>query len=385
MTVLGATTVAADRNAQQLLYIGTRGSNSREASDITQPLPGEVQGIYAARLNLVTGQLTAIGQVAQLNRAQWLTRHPRLPVLYAVHGTPGPVRTAPSLIYSFAVDADTGRLTVLNVVDAGGRDATHLVVDLPSATLFSANHGDGSISALPLRADGSLGEVSSVQIQTGSGPVSGRQDFAQAHGSAVDPTGKYVLVADIGADRVFIYRFDRVTRALMPAAAQALPPGSGPRHLLFGPRGRFVYLLADLSSTLPVFSWDAKQGELRPLQSLSAYPAGYAGKDTTGGAEIAMSGDGRYMYASLRGDQNSIVAYAVDRRAGTLTEIQRLSAGGKTPRGFAIDPSGRWLLAANDSTDTVNVLKIDPVTGRLSATGESLSVPGTVSIAFYAR
>jgi len=98
-----------------------------------------------------------------------------------------------------------------------------------------------------------------------------------------------------------------------------------------------------------------------------------------------MSGDGRYMYASLRGDQNSIVAYAVDRRAGTLTEIQRLSAGGKTPRGFAIDPSGRWLLAANDSTDTVNVLKIDPVTGRLSATGESLSVPGTVSIAFYAR
>jgi 6-phosphogluconolactonase len=385
MSITGATAIAADRNAQQLVYIGTRGSNSREATDVTRPLPGQAQGIYAARLNPATGQLTAIGQVAQLNRAQWLTRHPRLPVLYAVHGAPGPVRTAAAMIGSFAVDARTGRLKVLNVVDAGGKDATHLVVDLPSSTLFSANHGDGSVSALPLHADGSLGEVSFVQVETGSGPVPGRQEFAQAHGSAVDPTGKYLLVADIGADRVFIYRFERANRTLTPAGSAALPPGSGPRHLLFDARGRFMYLLTDLSSTLHVFSWDATLGQLQPLQSLSTYPTGYDGKDTAGGAEIAMSGDGRFVYVSVRGDQNSIVAYAVDRRAGTLMEIQRLSAGGKTPRGFAIDPSGRWLLAANDSTDTVTVIKVDPATGRLSATGEFLSVPGTVSIAFYAR
>jgi 6-phosphogluconolactonase len=385
IAIVGAAAVAAEHRTGELVYIGTRGSNSREASDVTQPLPGEVQGIYAARLDLATGHLTAIGQVAQLNRAQWLTRHPRLPVLYAVHGTPGPIRTAASLIYSLSINASTGRLKLLNVVDAGGRDATHLVVDLPSSTLFSANHGDGSISALPLRADGALGEVTSIQFETGNGPVSRRQEFAQAHGSAVDPTGKYVLVADLGADRVFIYHFDRATRALTPAGEQALPPGSGPRHLQFDPRGRFVYVVTDLTAMLHVFSWDEKHGRLRPLQSLSAYPAGYAGKDTAGGAEIAMSDDGRVVYVSVRGDQNSIVAYAVDPRAGTLNEIQRLSVGGKSPRGFAIDPSGRWLLATNDGSDTVSVLKIDPATGRLSATGQSLAVPGTVSIAFYAR
>ncbi len=389
MTILGAAAIASERSTQELVYIGTRGSNVREASDVSQPQPGEVQGIYAARLNTETGQLTAIGQVAQLNRAQWLLRHPRFPVLYAVHGAVGPVRTAQSFISSFSVDANTGKLKLLNVADAGGKDANHLVIDLPSSTLFSANHGDGSTSVLPLHPDGSLGEVSSVQIETGSGPVPKRQEFAQAHGAAVDPAGKYVLVADIGSDKIFIYRFDRAKRELMRAGAQALPPGSGPRHLVFDSRGWFVYLITDLTSTLHVYRWDAKQGLLQPLQSLSAYPASHvdkdAGKDTTGGAEIAMSGDGRFVYVSVRGDQNSIVAYAVDQRAGTLKEIQRLPTGGKSPRGFAIDPSGRWLLATNDRSDTVSVLKIDPATGLLSATGESLSVPGSVSIAFYAR
>jgi 6-phosphogluconolactonase len=382
MTVLGSIVAAAEREAQELVYIGTRGSNAHEATDISQPSAGEVQGIYGARLDTETGQLSAIGQVAQLNRAQWLTRHPRLPVLYAVHGIPGPVRTSPSLIDSFSIDASTGKLKLLNVVDAGGRDATQLVIDLPSSTLFSANHGDGSISALSLRPDGSLGEVSSVQVESGSGPVPGRQEFAQAHGLAVDPTGKYVLVADLGADRVFIYRFDRARRVLTPAGSQAVPPGSGPRHLLFDAHGRFVYLLTDMTSMLHVFDWDARHGRLRPLQSLSTYPAGYTGKDTTGGAEIAMSGDGRFVYICVRGDQNSIVAYAVDQRAGTVKEIQRIAAGGKSPRGFAIDPSGRWLLATNDGSDTVSVLKVDPVTGRLGATGQTLSIPGTVSIVF---
>ncbi len=383
VTALGATQVVAARGSDELLYIGTRGSNAHEASDASQPTPGEVQGIYAARLDARTGKLTAIGQVAQLNRAQWLMRHPSLPVLYSVYGAAGSAKTAASGIYSFAVDADTGSLKQLSSVDAGGKDANHLAIDLVSATIFSANHGDGSISAIALRADGSLGEVSSIQVENGSGPVAGRQDFAQAHGAAVDPTGKYVLVADLGADKVFIYRFDRAKRTLVPASDQALPPGSGPRHLLFDSRGRFVYLITDMSSALHVFSWDAKRGQLQPVQSLSTYPAGYAGKDTTGGAEIRMSADGRFVYVSVRGDQDSIVAYAVDQDAGTLKEMQRLPTGGKSPRGFAIDPSGRWLLATNDATDTVTVLKIDPATGLLSATDQSLSIPGTVSIAFF--
>lgn len=385
MIVFSATTFSAQHDSQELVYIGTRGSNAHEASDAAQPQLGEVQGIYAARLDVQSGKLTAIAQVAQLNRAQWLTRHPALPVLYAVHGRPGPARTAPSLIYSFAINENTGALKMLNAVDAGGKDANHLVIDPSSWTLFSANHGDGSTSALPLHADGSLGAVSSVRIETGNGPVAGRQEFAQAHGVAVDPSGRYVLVADIGADKIFIYGFDRAKRALTSAGAESLPPGSGPRHLVFDTRGQFVYVLTDLTSTVHVYKWDAQLGRLQPLQRLSAYPAGYAGKDIAGGAEIALSADGRFVYVSVRGDQSSIVAYAVDKRAGTLKEIQRISSGGKSPRGFAIDPSGGWLLATHDRSDTVTVLKIDPVTGLLSQTSESLAIPGTVSIAFYVR
>ena len=384
-TLLGTAAATAGRDTQELFFIGTRGSNAREAVNVVEPLAGQVQGIYAARLDSSTGQPVLLGQVAQLNRALWLAVHPRLPVLYAVHGAPGPARTSPSSISSFAIRDDSGRLQHLNAVDAGGKDATHLALDMASATVFSANHGDGSVSALPLRADGSLGAVSSVQVESGSGPVAGRQESAQAHAVAVDPSGRFILVSDIGADHVFIYRFNSGQRTLALSGSQALPPGSGPRHLLFDRRGRFLYVLTDLTSTVHVFRWDAAQGRLRPRQQLSAYPADYAGSARTGGAEVALSRDGRFAYVSVRGDQDCIVAYAVNRNDGTLKEIQRQSVGGKSPRGFALDPSGQWLLATNDGTDTVSVLAVDPATGRLAPTALTLAVPGTVSIVFDRR
>jgi 6-phosphogluconolactonase len=379
------TVQAAQNPAGELVYIGARG-NVGGALDGTA-------GIYAARLDIKSGHLSSLAHVIEFNRAQWLDVHPKLPVLYSVAGSSGGI-SAHSDIYSLAVDPDTGTLKVLNRVDSGGVDATHLAIDAVSQTLFVANHGSGTaptpqpvagtVGSLPLLPDGSLGAVASLQQDSGSGP-NPRQRWAQAHCVAIDPSRHYLLVADLGADRVFINRFDAATRALTPAGAETLPAGSGPRHLAFHPNGRLLFVNTELSAELLVFTWDAKRGQLRQVQRVALYPADYAGSVAKSAAELVLSRDGRFAYLSLRGDQNSIVVYVINQRTGMLTELQRIASGGKSPASFVIDPTGRWLLASNELSDSVTLLKVDRGTGRLTATGESLSVPHPSAAVFYPR
>jgi 6-phosphogluconolactonase len=393
MTTLTAIPViATERTAAELVYVGTRGTAAD--AQVAAP-PGQTagpSGIYAVRLDTATGNLSLIGHVAQLDRAQWLSPHPRLPVIYAVAGAAGGLNVD-SDIHSFAVDAKTGALTELNKTGSGGRDATHLAIDAASATLFTANHGSatgsspplfsGSVSAIALQANGSLDKVTTSLQESGSGPHPQRQRNAATHGVAIDPSRRFVLTADLGADRLFIYRFDRAKRALTPTGAEVLPAGSGPRHLLFHPNGKWLFVNTELSAELHVFQWDANKGQLHRLQSLDAYPANYAGKDEKSSAELELSSDGRFLYLSLRGDQNSIVVYAIGR-AGTLTEIQRIASGGQGSRSFAIDPTGRWLLVAND-TDTLTELMVNRATGMLSTTDHSLAIPKPAAVSFYPR
>jgi 6-phosphogluconolactonase len=380
--------------AGPLVYIGTRGNNASPAPGSAVEQPEAVQGIYAARLDEQTGRLSLIGQVIPLNRAQWLAVHPTLPVIYAV-ATSSRGTGTDSDIYSFAIDRATGSVRLLTKVGAGGPDATHLAVDAASGTLFSANHGSdtdsppplraGTVSALPLRADGSLTAAVSIREEFGSGPNPRRQRNAQSHCVLIDPSRHHVLVADLGADRIFIYRFDSTTRDLKLLRSEPLPPGSGPRHMVFHPNGRYLYVNTELTAELHVFRWDAKHARLHSLQSLSGYPAGYRSDVEKSSAELAISRDGRFVYLALRGDQDSIVSYAVDPGTGKLKEQQRISTGGKNPRSFGIDPAGHWLLATNDSSNSVTVLAIDSATGLLSATGESMTVPNPATVAFYGK
>jgi 6-phosphogluconolactonase len=362
----------------ELVYIGTMGVNNSAA-----PAEANAQGIYAARLDEKTGHLSLIGLGLPLQRATWLVTHPRLPVIYSVANSAGGM-AADSNIYSLAVDRSSGKLRVLNQVDAGGRDATHLALDAASGTLFSANHGSGDVSALPIQADGSLGMVASNQKDYGSGP-SPRQKTPAAHSVIVDPSHRYVLVADFGADRIFVYHFDAATRALRPAqpAFEALPPGSGPRHMAFDRSGHFLYLDTELSAQIHSYRWDSKQGQLQSVQTLSPYPVGYSGEKSA--AEMALARDGRFLYLSIRGDQDSIVVYSVNRRSGALQELQHISSQGKTPWSFGIDPTGHWMLVTNEASDSVVVFKIDPATGKLSPANESLSIPKPCTVTFYAR
>jgi len=375
---------AAGTGRAEWVYIGTHGAGGfgpgTAQTSGTPPSDARAQGIYAARLDIASGHLAPLGLSVELPRATWLMSHPTLPVLYSVADSGGGMQ-ANSAIYSFGVDLTSGNLREINHVDAGGRDATALGLDMPSHSLLSANHGSGDLSALPLQSDGSLLPVASIQKDYGTGPQP-RQKTPAAHGVAMDPTHRYALVADFGADRVFVYRFDGATRVLTPAEPPfvALPPGSGPRHLVFHPNGRFLFLDTELTAELRSYRWDARQGHLELVQSLSPYPATFSGEKSA--AEIAVSSDGRFAYLSLRGDQDSLVVYAIDRKAGTLTEIQRVASQGKTPWSFGIDPTGRWMLVTNEASSAVAEFKIDRATGKLSATGESLSVPKPVTVAF---
>jgi len=362
-----------------LVYVGTHGGGGPPGREVGAAEPR--QGIYAARLDRKTGHLTALGLVSEIGRATWLVNHPTLPILYSV-GLEGKDMGAEASLYSLAVDAESGQLRELNRVGAGGTDATHLDLDTVSMTLFSANHGSGSVTALPVLPDGRLGPVASTQKDFGTGPHR-RQSMPQAHGVAVDPSHRYVLSADFGADRIFIYRFDPATRALTPAATPfvSLPAGSGPRHLNFQPNGHFLYLDCELTGALVAYRWDPKRGQLELIQTISPFEPGFTGEKSA--AELVLSRDGRFLYLSLRGDENSIVTYAINRRKGTLAELQRVPSGGKTPWSFSLDPSGRWLLVTNEASNAVNEFRVDPATGKLSATSEVLEVPQPVTVAFY--
>lgn len=379
VTATAAVGANADDKSTEWVYIGTHGAAKSDPDS-----QRAVQGIYAARFNIRTGQLSEPQLQVQLPRATWLVSHPRLPVIYTAADS-GPAFTSQSNIVGFEVEPASGKLTQLGQVGAGGVDATHLTFDAASNTLFVANHGSGDVTALPVRPDGQLGAVASSQKDYGTGPTP-RQKMPEPHGVAIDPSHRYLLATDFGADRIFVYEFNGHTRTLTPAKVpfESVPPGSGPRHLTFSPDGKFLYLITELTAELRVYRWDAHTGHLEPAQTLSAYPADYSG-DQKSGAEIAMSRDGRFLYISLRGDQDSLVVYEIARGTGQLHEIQRLAALGKSPWSIAIDPAGQWMFVANESSNLVNLFSIDPTTGRLTATDTSLSIPRPVAVTFYSR
>ncbi|UPG73691.1 lactonase family protein [Roseomonas gilardii subsp. gilardii] len=354
--------------AGALVYIGTHGG------------PGPGEGLFMARLDQGTGALTGPSFAARIERPTWQASDPGRAVLYSVSEMGNDGKTQ-AVIHSFLIDPSTGGLTPLGHADSGGGGATHLAYEARSQTLFVANYGGGQVSAIPVLADGLLAGVRSVQVDAGSGPHR-RQKGPHAHAVVVDPGGNFLLVPDLGADRVFLYRFDAATRLLSPAspASEALPPGSGPRHLVFSPDGQFAFLNTELSGEIHTYRWDAREGRLTPLSHTAIDPPD-SGADRNS-SEVAVSGDGRFLYASSRAS-DSLVVYAIDRPSGALREVQRVPAGGHSPWSFAIDPSGRWMLVANEASDTVVQFAVDAASGRLTGTGNALTVPKPVSFAFY--
>ena len=333
--------------------------------------------LSAARIDPATGELSLIGTVAEAGRPSWSVRHPTLPVLYVTNEVGD--ATTPGTVLAYRIDPATGALTKTGEVSAGGAGTTHLWFDARSNTLVAANYTGGSVATIAVRADGTLGERVSLIQHSGAGPHR-RQTSPHAHGVAVDPSGRYVLAADLGVDKLFVYPLDPRTHGLSEKGNHlSLPAGSGPRHFAFHPNGRTVYLLGELTADIFTLRWDARRGQLTQIQQLSTDAPGFAGNKSV--AEVAVSRDGRFVYVSNRGD-NSIVVHAVDQRTGALRQIQRIAAGGTTPWAFTLHRSGRWMLVANTNSDRVNLLAVDPRTGLLTDTGKSLTAPKPVSVTF---
>ncbi|WP_245964933.1 lactonase family protein [Trinickia dinghuensis] len=347
----------------QLVYVGTQQAR-----------------IEALRFDPSTGKLTTVGTVAKGLNATWLASNPRRPVIYAVDDD----KVREGSVTAYAADRATGALTELNRVDSDGRGTTNLSLDARSKTLLAASYNSGTVSSIALEPDGSLGTRASTMKETGSGPNQRRQRSAHAHNAVVDPSGRYVLVSDLGADRVFVYGFDGATHALLPdngnpRRAFAAPAGSGPRHMVFGADGRFVYVITELSGEIFVLRWNAAQGRLAPVQTVSLSTPEFKG--VRSGAEILMSADGRFVYAQDRGE-DMLVVYRVDPESGKLSELQRMASGGTKPWGMELDPSGKWLFVANQRSGNVAVFSVDPVSGKLAATAATADVPTAVSVAF---
>jgi len=337
------------------------------------------KGIYLSRLNLATGELQPPEVAAEGKNPSFLALHPSRPLLYAIGeiGDFGGKKTG--AVSAFSVEPQSGRLTLLNQQSSGGAGPCHLVVDRTGRCVLVANYSGGSVACLPIQDDGRLGEATSFVQHQGSSVNPKRQAGPHAHSINLDAANRFAFVADLGLDKVLIYRFDAGRGLLTPNAppSVSLEPGAGPRHFAFHPSGRYAYVINELHSTVTAFGYNAQRGTLEPLQTISTLPEGFSGSNTT--AEVQVHPSGRFLYGSNRG-HHSIAAFAIDQQTGKLRPLGHESTQGKTPRNFGIDPTGAYLLAANQDTDNVVVFRIDATTGALCPAGHSIPVPTPVCV-----
>jgi 6-phosphogluconolactonase len=337
------------------------------------------EGIYLYRLNSSTGAMTFVAAESAGPDPGFLTLDPHRRFLYTVNevvefeGQPG------GAVSAFSVDPHRGRLTALNHQLTYGAGPCYLCLDPTARWALVSNYHGGSVTVLPIREGGSLGEATQFIQQHGSGPNLERQESAHAHSIQLDPTGRLALVADLGLDKIMLYRFDAAQGTLTPHDPPFIPfhPGAGPRHFDFHPNGRFLYVANELDSTVTALAYDALHDTFRELQTLSSLPGDFVGENT--GADIHIAPSGKFLYASNRG-HDSIAMYAVDDDTGTLSPTGHVSTQGAVPRNFAIAPAGDLILAANQRSDNVVAFRVDGATGQLAPLGPVASIPAPVCV-----
>jgi 6-phosphogluconolactonase len=246
-----------------------------------------------------------------------------------------------------------------------------------------ANYGGGSVQALPVNKDGSLGDGGTFLQHTGGGVDKSRQEGPHGHCIITDPKNRFALACDLGLDKVLLYQLDPATATLTAndPAYGAVPPGSGSRHVSFRPDGKFAYVINEMTCTVTAFVFDAKRGALEARATISTLPQGESVQRGFSTAEIEVHPSGRFVYGSNRG-HDTIAVFAIDAKSGQLTPVEHVSTKGKIPRSFGIDPTGRWLLAANQNSDNVVTFAIDAKSGRLTPTGQELTVGAPVCVKF---
>lgn len=352
----------------RILYVGTYTTS------------GKSEGIYLYGMDNVDGTLTRYNAFKSVNPS-FLAINRRRRFLYAVNEVGNYLdKDKPSgAVSAFAID-ENFNLRLVNEQATLGADPCHLTIDRRGKTLLVANYTGGSITTFPLRTDGTIGMATEVKQHEGSS-VKEQQQGPHAHCVILDRSERHALAADLGIDKVMVYRFDHATGRLTPGQQPwaKLQPGAGPRHLTLHPNGRYLYVINELDSTLTAFKYNGVSGTLTQIETVSTLPQDFSGVSYC--ADVHVSPSGRFLYGSNRG-HNTIVVFEIDQRTGKLKQLEHVSTEGKWPRNFAIDPSGRFLLVANQHTDNIVTFSIDAKTGRLTPTGQTTEIPAPVCLKF---
>jgi 6-phosphogluconolactonase len=370
LSTLLAAAAPAQGNGKYIFYVGTYTEDGSKS-----------KGIYAYRFDADTAQITPLGVAAETTNPSFVALHPNGRFLYAVNEIGNYKGPNSGGVSAFSIDRSTGKLTFLNEVPSGGADPCYITVDRTGKYVLVANYTGGSLAVFPVLEDGKLGEASAFLQHTGHGPNPERQEKAHVHSVDLSPDNRFAMVDDLGLDELFVYKFDSANGSLTPnnPPFAQLDPGAGPRHFALSPTGKFGYVIAEMKSTVTVFSNDEHSGTLHSLQTISTLPKGFNGHNDD--AEIQMYPSGRFLYASNRGS-DTIAVFAIDASKGTLTPIEYTPTQGKIPRSFELDPSGNFLFAENQKSDNIVVFRIDAKTGHLTPAGQVLDVASPVCVKF---
>jgi len=340
---------------------------------------GVSTGVHIYRLDKAAGKLTPLA-TCEVENASFLSLDPSRRFLYAVNeqgmtaGQPGGGLSA------FGFDKQSGTLSLLNRQLTHGSAPCYVSVDQTNRYALVANYSQGNVVMFPIQSDGSLAPASDMHQHQGSSTNVQRQKAAHAHCFVIDPGNRFAHAADLGAEKVYTYRLDLVDGKLLPHAELTTRAGSGPRHLTYHPNGKWAYLLHELDSTLAMLSYDAEVGRFEELQHLSMLPDDFTGESYA--AEVRVSPDGRFVYASNRG-HDSIAIFAIDPTTGRMTVVDRASSGGKIPRNFCIAPSGAYMVAANQESNNLVVFRVDAASGKLTPIDEVSGVHKPVCVQIY--
>jgi 6-phosphogluconolactonase len=334
------------------------------------------KGIYRSTLDIETGKLSAPVLAAEAKNPSFLEIHPNGKFLYAVSEDGGA-----GSVSAYAIDTDKGDLKFLNERPSGGAGPCHVSIDHAGKNLLVANYGSGSASVIPIKPDGRLGELTGFAQHHGSSVNPRRQEGPHAHSVNVSPDNRFAFVADLGIDKIMIYRMDIEKGTIVtnsPPFAK-LKPGAGPRHFAFHPNGKYAYVINELDCTVTAFAYDSASGALTEIQTITTLPKGFDGSNTC--ADVRVHPSGKFLFGSNRG-HDSIVVYRVDLSNGALTFVEHETADIKTPRNFNIDPTGKFCLVANQDKDSIIVFRINQETGTLEPTGHKISIARPVCVRF---
>jgi 6-phosphogluconolactonase len=331
---------------------------------------GASKGIYAYAFDAATGDLKQTGLAAEADNPTFLALSPKGDIVFVANERARSEGKDRGGISSYSLDRKAAKLLKINEVSTLGSGTCHVAVDHTGRSAFAANYSSGSAASYLVSDDGHLSPAVSFEQFTGQGPNHDRQESPHAHRVTVSPDNRFLLINDLGLDQIHIYRLDADTAKLTlndPPAWESAP-GAGPRALQFHPKGKWAYCVTEMTSTVDVLLWDSKRGTLETVQEVSLKPDGFQGQ--TAGCDIVFDRSARFAYVADRFD-DIIVTFAVSPTDGKLTLVSRTPFGGKVPRHLTLDPTGRWLLVANQSSDNISVLARDPLSGQLTNSGKS--------------